>query len=140
MSQRPAVRRHPRYHIFSSTRHPAVSNWPIQDIVLFLGLCARINTIRCAPTLCLGTPPHPVIARTIAQYKVSPPTPRYCNIYHTILALAISFKGQVPIHSQGPLAVSDPHSILRPLPRAPRPRLCGLNNMQIKGALPCAPK
>jgi len=32
-------------------------HWPIQDIVLFLGLCARINTILCAPTLCLGTPP-----------------------------------------------------------------------------------
>jgi len=49
--------------------------WPIQDIVLFLGFCARINTILCAPTLCLGTPPHPVIARTIAQYTVSPRPP-----------------------------------------------------------------
>jgi len=46
--------------------------WPIQDTVLFLGLCARINTILCAPTLCLGTPPHPVIAHTIAQSNVSP--------------------------------------------------------------------
>ena len=45
--------------------------WPIQDIVLFLGLCAQINTHLCAPTLCLGTPPHPVIAHTIAQYDVS---------------------------------------------------------------------
>jgi len=49
--------------------------WPIQDIVLFMGFCARINTIICAPTLCLGTPPHPVIARTIAQYNVSPRPP-----------------------------------------------------------------
>jgi len=49
--------------------------WPIQDIVLFLGLCARTNTIICAPTLCLGTPPHPVIAHTIAHYNVSPRPP-----------------------------------------------------------------
>jgi len=25
--------------------------WPIQDMVLFMRFCARINTIRCAPTL-----------------------------------------------------------------------------------------
>jgi len=31
--------------------------WPIHDIVLFLGLCARINTILCASTLYLGTQP-----------------------------------------------------------------------------------
>ena len=40
-----------------------------------MGFCARINTIICAPTLCLGTPPHPVIARTIAHYNVSPRPP-----------------------------------------------------------------
>jgi len=40
-----------------------------------MGFCARIDTILCAPTLCLGTPPHPVIARTIAQYNVSPRPP-----------------------------------------------------------------
>jgi len=74
------------------------AGWPIQDIFLFLGLWARINTILCAPTLCLGTPTHPVIARTIAQYNAPPPpTPRYCNIYHTILAVAISCKGQPPL-------------------------------------------
>jgi len=49
--------------------------WPIQDIVLCLGLCARINTILCAPTLCLGTPPHTVTTRTIAQCNVSPRPP-----------------------------------------------------------------
>ena len=32
--------------------------WPIQDMVLFLAFCARINTILCAPTLCVGTPPR----------------------------------------------------------------------------------
>jgi len=55
---------------------------PTQDIVLFLGFCARINTILCAPTLCLGTPPHPVIARIIAQYNV-PPRPLNIAIYTT---------------------------------------------------------
>jgi len=46
--------------------------WPIQEIFLFLGLCARINTILCARTFCSGSPPHPLIAHTIAQYHVSP--------------------------------------------------------------------
>ena len=35
----------------------ASAHWRIQDIVLFLGVCARINTILCAPTLCLCTQP-----------------------------------------------------------------------------------
>ena len=54
---------------------PQQVSWPIQDIVLFLGLRARINTILCAPTLCLGTPNPPVIAHTTAQYNVSPRQP-----------------------------------------------------------------
>ena len=49
--------------------------WPIQDIVMFLDLCARIQTILCVRTLCLGTQPHPVIAHTIAQYNGSPRPP-----------------------------------------------------------------
>jgi len=61
---------------------PDAPIWPKQDLVLFLGLCARINTILCAPTLCLGTPPHPVIAQTIAQYSV-PPRPPVIAIYST---------------------------------------------------------
>jgi len=55
--------------------------WPIQDIVLCLGLCARINTFLCEHTLCSGTPPHPVIAHTIAQCNVSP-RPPVIAIYH----------------------------------------------------------
>ena len=49
------------------TAHPpfvkAPFDWPIQDIALFLGSCARINTILCAPTLCLGTPRLPSYTR-----------------------------------------------------------------------------
>jgi len=51
------------------------AGWPIHDIVLFMGLYARINTFLCAPTLCLGTPPNPVIAHTIAQYYFPPRAP-----------------------------------------------------------------
>jgi len=47
-----------------------------------MGFCARINTILCAPTLCLGTPPPPVIAHTIAQYNV-PPQPPIIKIENT---------------------------------------------------------
>jgi len=49
-----------------TNNHPP---WPIQDIVLFLGFCARISTIIDAPTLCLAPPLIPVIADTIAQYN-----------------------------------------------------------------------
>jgi len=35
----------------------------------------RINTILCPPTLCLGTPPPPVVAHTIAQYNGPPRLP-----------------------------------------------------------------
>ena len=58
--------------------------------IFFLCFDTRINGIFCAPTLCLGTPPHPAIAHSIAQYNNSHLAPRYCNIYHTILAVAIS--------------------------------------------------
>jgi len=61
-----------------------VASWPIQDIVLCMGFFARINTILCAPTLCLGIPPHPVIARTIAQYNVPPGPPLLQYIPHNI--------------------------------------------------------
>jgi len=50
---------------------------PIQDIVLYLGFCARINTILCIHLLCL---PPPVIAHAIAQYNV-PPRPPFTAIY-----------------------------------------------------------
>jgi len=70
------------------------TTWPIQDSVLFLGLCARINTILfLGPTLCLGTPPHPVIAHTIAQYNVSPRQrvlafTRYCKCQYCVVSIA----------------------------------------------------
>ena len=63
-------------------------------IYIFRGFCTRINTILCTHTPCLGTSPLPVIAHTIGQIYSSPPTPLYCNIYHTILVVTISCKGQ----------------------------------------------
>ena len=69
--------------------------WLIQDIVLFLGFCARINTILCAPTLCLGIPPHPRHRPHYCATYYTPPSPLYCNICHIILVMAISCsKGQ----------------------------------------------
>ena len=62
------------HHVRVDTGGGPVS-WPVQNIVLCLGLCARINTIPCTPTLCLGTPPHTVTTRTIAQYNVTPRLP-----------------------------------------------------------------
>jgi len=66
------------YNVLFVLRAPPLlwcGSWPIQDVVWFMGFCARINTILCAPTLCLVTPPHPVIAHTIAQYNVYPRPP-----------------------------------------------------------------
>jgi len=68
-----------------------VQTWHIQEIVLFLGLGARINSILCTPTPCLGTPPPPS-SPTLCDVS---PAPRYRNIYHTILAMAISCKGKI---------------------------------------------
>jgi len=45
----------------------------IQEILLFMGFCARISTIICAPTLCFG--PSPPSLHTISQYTVSPRPP-----------------------------------------------------------------
>jgi len=76
-------RRQPREsRCASGTAGEGVDVWPVQDIVLCLGLCAQINTIIRAPTLCLGTPLHTVTARTIAQYNV-PPRPPVIAIYTT---------------------------------------------------------
>jgi len=65
-------------------------------------VCARISTILCAPTLCLclGTPPHPIIAHspTVLRNIMFPTDPPYnCNIYHTISAAAISCKRRVGV-------------------------------------------
>jgi len=53
---------------------------PLQEIRLARGLCIRINTMICKHPLCLGTPLHPVIAYTIAQYSV-PPRPSFIAIH-----------------------------------------------------------
>jgi len=47
----------------------------LYKICFFMGFCARINTIFFSPTLCLGTPPNPIIAYTIAQYNIPPRAP-----------------------------------------------------------------
>jgi len=53
------------------SRAPSVEGCPLQDIRLARGVCTRINTMIRKHPLCLGTPPHPFIAYTIARYSVS---------------------------------------------------------------------
>jgi len=64
--------------------------WPLQYIVMWLGFCARINTILCTHTLCLDPPPRH--RPHYCAIQCFPPTPRYCNIYHTLLVMAILCK------------------------------------------------
>ena len=66
----------------SAAKAQQVTTWPIQHIVLFMGFCARINTIICAPTLCFGTPPSPPSVHTIVHYNV-PHRPPVIAIYTT---------------------------------------------------------
>ena len=56
------------------------------------GLLCKIYANLCTPTLCLAPPP--VIIHTIAQYN-DPPNPLLLQyIYYTLLATAVSCKGQ----------------------------------------------
>ena len=88
-----------------------VTPWPLQDILLLQELCARINDILCKYSLCLGTPsllyrPHD------CAIHYSPPTPLYCNIYHTVLAMAISCKGQVTPPLRNSISHRNPYLLL----------------------------
>jgi len=51
--------------------------WPLQDILVYQGLCARINNILCKHTF--GCPPP--LAHTIAHFIVSP-RPHFIAIYN----------------------------------------------------------
>jgi len=67
--------------------------------VLSLGSCARINTILCATTLCLGTLPHPPTPRRrhrpnendCAQYNVCPRPPVFRYYYYYIMTIYIIY-------------------------------------------------
>jgi len=66
----------------------------LYKMFLVRSFCARISTVICKLPFCLGTPPLPVIARTMCAIDGFRPTPLYCNIYHTILIMAILCEGQ----------------------------------------------
>jgi len=58
-------------------------------------LCTnQYHSLRTHPLFRHPTPP--IIAYTIAQSNAFLLTPRYCNVYNTILVMAISCKGQGP--------------------------------------------
>ena len=66
----------------------------LYKMLFCLWACVHESILFSAHPPLVEAPDLPIIAHTIAQYHVSPPTPRYCNIYHTILAMTISCKGQ----------------------------------------------
>ena len=71
---------------FVQPRWPRPTAWPLQDMVLFLGLGARINSILCTCTLCFVRhpthPASPALARNIMFPPRPPPVMQYasCNI------------------------------------------------------------
>jgi len=72
----------------------AAAAWPLQDIRLVRGLCTRSNTIIRNHPICLGTPHPPLYRLRYCARHCCSPTILFCNTCHTILALAISRKGQ----------------------------------------------
>jgi len=91
---------------YTPTKHLTPLPWPLQDIRLLRGCCARINHP--------FTPPRPPALPTLVQYSctiigqyTTPlPTSRLYAIHHAILVIAISCEGQpLPHHSSRPGAV-----------------------------------
>jgi len=68
----------------------------------FMGLCAQINTILCAPTLCVSTPPHTSIARTIAKYNVCL-RPPVIEIY-TTQSWQLQYRVKANVYARLPVA------------------------------------
>ena len=80
----------PQYRVKAQTR-PSVT-WPLQDIVLLLVVCARVDRPFILPAR-LHCP-----CTAFGQYTTPPPTPLVYAIHHKILVIAISCKGQGAMH------------------------------------------
>jgi len=85
---------HSAYSLCRDGRRSTASTcWPLQDIVLLRSFCARVNHSFLAPS-----PALPALLQcyctSIAQYTTPPPTPHVYAMHNTILAMAISCKGQ----------------------------------------------
>ena len=68
--------------------------WPLRDIRLLRGDCARINHPFILPAHLHGPPWYNTIARLLPQYKTPLPTAPLYAIHHIILAITIFCKGQ----------------------------------------------
>ena len=69
--------------------------WPDTRYCFVSGLLStnQYYSLRTLPLF--RHPPPPCHRLHYCAVQCFPPTPRYCNIYHTILAMAISCKGQL---------------------------------------------
>jgi len=76
-------------------RRRRAPNWPLQDIVLLRGFCARINHPFIA-TFHLHCPHYCNTIAPLLRNIRRPPDPLVYAIHHTILVMAISCKGQTP--------------------------------------------
>jgi len=66
----------------------------LYTILFCLWVCVHESILFSAHLPFVQAPNPSVIAHTITQCNVSPRPRRYCNIYHTILAVTILCKGQ----------------------------------------------
>jgi len=78
------------------------SDWPLQDILSLRGFCARINPPCIAPPSLALLTPLQYDCTDIAQNTTLPPTPLLYDIHYTILAIAISCKGQASDEVESP--------------------------------------
>jgi len=74
----------------------AVPDWPLQDIILRLVVCARINRSFIIPARLHCPHCFKYYCTTIGQHTTPPPTLLVYDMHHTILVITISCKGQVP--------------------------------------------
>jgi len=80
------------------------ASWPLQDIVLLRGVCARINHPFIAPSH-LHRPHYCNTITLLLRNRRRPPTALWNAIYYTILVMTISCKGQ-RASKKFPLAVA----------------------------------
>jgi len=81
-------------HIHVSSIRLGLVGWPLQDIILLLVVCARINRPFAPPP-----PALPILLQCycpiIEQYTTPPPNSRLYPIHHAILVITISCKEHV---------------------------------------------
>ena len=69
------------------------AHWPLQDIVLLRGFCARINHPSLPSPTCIART-NAILLHVYCAIYDALPTPLLYAIHHTILIMAISCKGQ----------------------------------------------